>query len=264
MGAFLVVALLLTAVASVSDAADLRYAIGIHDFIVSDANSNTYGLNVSASLDKRTQAGLHLDGSVNVFLDRDEDDLDPDHIPIWWQVHFGSDGDFWRSNAMHVGWTADVNARKNTVSSIERETTALPKLVAGYDAANFESSLRAGAGWYFLEIDDDVPRTRGYQRGDLHNGELGYTLGADATMKLGASWTVSGQAQQWWDRHQWLQTVLTAAARVETVHWRKGSEFVLSADYNHYNLDVYSRPGLQPILPWNDDLLIKLSFSTNW
>ena len=57
------------------------------------------------------------------------------------------------------------------------------------------ASLKAGAGWFFLEIDDDVPKTRGYDR-------------------------------------------------------------------DEYNLDIYQRPD-DPltILPRNDDLLIRLSFS---
>jgi hypothetical protein len=256
--------ILLTALASASEAADWRYAVGIHDFMVADVNSHTYGLDASASIDQRTEAGRHWAGSFDLFLDHDEDDLDPDHIPVWWQIHFGTDGDFWRADAMHVGWTADINTRMNTVSSVERQITALPKLVAGYDGTGFQTSLQAGAGWFFLEIDDDVPKTRGYDRDDFRNNELAYTLAADATVKLGASWVVFGQAQRWWDSHEWLQTVFKVAVRMDADQSRKGSEFVLSADYNQYNLDVYSHPDLLPILPWDDDLMIKLSFSTNW
>ncbi|HEY4370083.1 MAG TPA: hypothetical protein VGN07_22825 [Steroidobacteraceae bacterium] len=256
--------LLLTTVASADEAADRRYSIGIHDFIVADADSHTYGLNVSASIDKRTAAGRHWVGSFDLFLDRDKDDLDPDHIPIWWQVHLGTDGDWWRSDAMHVGWSVDINTRMNTVSSIERQITALPKLVAGYDGTGLRTSLQAGAGWFFLEIDDDVPRTRGYDRDDFRNSELAYTLAADATVRLGTSWSVFGQAQQWWDSHEWLQTVFRAAVQMDAGHSSKGSEFALSADYNKYNLEVYSHPDLLPILPWDDDLMIRLSFSKSW
>jgi hypothetical protein len=35
---------------------------------------------------------------------------------------------------------------------------------------------------------------------------------------------------------------------------------VLSADAYEYNLDVYQRPGEPAILPWDNDLLIRLTF----
>ena len=92
--------LLLTAVAGAGEAADWRYSVGIHDFMVADADSHTYGLDASASIDERTAAGRHWLGSFDLFLDRDKDDLDPDHIPIWWQIHLGTDGDFWRAGAL--------------------------------------------------------------------------------------------------------------------------------------------------------------------
>ncbi len=35
--------------------------------------------------------------------------------------------------------------------------------------------------------------------------------------------------------------------------------------FNEYNLDVYARPDVsQPILPWDDDVMIRLSFDTVW
>ncbi len=256
--------LALIAFAGTGEAADWRYAIGIHDFIVQDVDSHTYGLDISASIDTRTRSDRHWDGSVDLLVDRDKDDLDPDHIPVWWQVHLGTDADFWRAEKMHVGWTADINTRMNTVSSVERQITALPKLIAGFDGTRLRTSLQAGGGWFFLEIDDDVPKTRGYDRDDFRNSEFAWTLIADGSIRLGTSWTLSGQAQQWWDTHQWLQTVFKAALSMDTGDSRPGTRFVLSADYNHYNLDVYARPGLLPILPWDDDLIVRLSCSTRW
>ena len=37
---------------------------------------------------------------------------------------------------------------------------------------------------------------------------------------------------------------------------------VTSADAYEYNLDVYQRPGEPAILPWDNDLLIRLTFKT--
>jgi hypothetical protein len=126
--------------------------------------------------------------------------------------------------------------------------------------------LQTGAGWFFLEIDDDVPKTRGYDRDDFRNSTLGYSAAADMTLKLGASWTAFGHAQEWWDSHEWLQSQLRVALRMAAGHSHShSSEFVLSADFNEYNLDVYARPDVsQPILPWDDDVMIRLSFDTTW
>lgn len=152
----------------------------------------------------------------------------------------------------------------NTVSSVERQIFALPAITARYDGNVFQPSLKTGAGWFFLEIDDDVPKTRGYDRSDFRSSTIAYAAAADVAIKIGASCTVFGQAQGWWDSHDWLQSQYKAALRIDAGHWMKGGELVLSAESNEYNLDVYARPDALPILPWNDDLMIRLSFNTTW
>lgn len=258
----LLAAFALAGTAGAGETADWRYSFGVHDFAVPDVDSHTYGLDAGASVDERTAAGRHLFGSLDLFVDHDKDDLDPDHIPIWWKVHVGSDGDFWKAAAkMHVGWTADINTRMNTVSSVEREITAFPALVAGYDGDVFRASLHAGAGWFFLEIDDDVPKTRGYDRSDFRNSTLAYELAADTALRIGASWAVSAQALEWWDSDEWLQTQYKAGLQVET---GRDTKFELSAEVNEYNLDVHNRAGALPILPWDDDLFIRVSVTKAW
>ena len=81
----------------------------------------------------RRKPGRHFVGSADLFADRDKDDLDPDHIPIRWDVHLGTDGEFWQGDRTHLGWTANFDTRMNTVSSVEREMTALPAIVGRYD-----------------------------------------------------------------------------------------------------------------------------------
>ena len=167
-------ALFVASAANAGAAEDWRYSIGVHDLSVPDVSSNTYGVNGSVSMDMRTDGGQHYFGSLEMFLDHDKDHLDSDHIPLWWQLHLGSDGDFWRAGQMRVGWTANVDTRMNTVSSVERQITALPALVGGYDGQNFQASLEAGAGWFFLEIDDDAPREQGYDRSTLRHSTFAY------------------------------------------------------------------------------------------
>ena len=89
-----------------------------------------------------------------------------------------------------------------------------------------------------------------------------YTVAGDVTIKIGACCKMYGQAQQWWDSDEWLQTQYQAALHIDAGHWKTNSELVLSADAYEYNLDVYQLAGEPPILPWNDDLLVRLSFKT--
>jgi hypothetical protein len=268
-GSRLFAALLLAGAAATGRADDWRYSVGIHDFAVPDVDSDTYGINGGVSVDKHTAAGRHVYGSAVVYVDHDQDDLDPDHIPIWWQLHAGTDGDFRRGDHTRLGWNANVDTRINTVSGVEREILAMPALVAGYDSNMFQASAQAAAGWFFLEIDDDVPKSRGYvreERSDFRNNALGYSLAADMTLKLGASFSAYGKAQEWWDSHDWLETHYQVALRMAAGRsHEQSSEFVLSADFYEYNLDPYFRPNVGvPIMPWDNDVMIRLSFDTAW
>jgi len=267
-------ALLLASAASAGAAAeaeaeaDWRYAIGVHDFAVPDVDSHTYGLNGRVSVDKRTDSGRHFYGSFDLFWDHDKDHLDPDHVPVWWQLHLGAEGDFWRADRIRLGWTANIDTRINTASGIERHITAYPALVGGYDGPTVQASLDAGAGWFFLEIDDDAPRLQGYDRSGLRNSTFAYAATGKLAFKLGEAWTFSGRARGWWDSHGALQRHYQAALRADISNWMGGSSkqpaLVLSADSYKYNLDVYNRLGLPPVLRWNDDLMIRFVFETKW
>lgn len=255
--------------ASASAAADWRYTVGVHDFFVPDVDSHTYGLNGSVSVDSRTTSGRHLFGSVEIFLDRDKDHLDPDHIPVWWQLHLGSDGDFWRGDRGRVGWTANIDTRINTASGIERQITALPALVGGYDGRTFQASLETGVGYFFLEIDDDAPQLQGYDRSGLRNTTFAYAATGRLALKLSESWAVSGMARTWWNNQGTLETQYRAALRMDARNWFSGGSMkqpalILSADYYRYNLDIYNKPNLPPVLRWDDDLMIRLQLEVKW
>jgi hypothetical protein len=255
----------LTLACACANAADWRYSVGIHDFVVNAVDSDTYGFTASASADERTETGRHWFGSVDLSWDHDQDDLDPDHIPIWWQLHFGSDDVLWQlSSGVELGWTADLDTRINTVSSIERQIHVLPALRAAYQGNAVHASAKAGVGYFFLEIDDDAPKERGYVRADLRNTTVAESLATDATIRLGAAWKLAGRVQGWWDGSEWLQVEYAAELHLAADHSADHSEFVLSAEVNEYNLDVYQVAGAPPILPWDEDLLIKLVFITAW
>lgn len=253
-----------TLTAACAQAADWRYSIGIHDFVVDDVDSHTYGVTGGIYGTEVTDSGKHYFGSLQVSWDHDQDHLDSDHIPIWWQLHLGADGAFRQDSKLTLGWTADLNTRINTVSSIEREIQALPALVASYEGDTLQASAKAGAGYFFLEIDDDAPKTRGYGRENLRNTTFAESIAADGAVSLGKIWQLAGRAQGWWDGSEWLQTEYAAELHMAVDNSAKHSEIVLTAEVNEYNLDVYRTDEPLPVLGWDDDLLIKLYFVTAW
>lgn len=85
--------------------------------------------------------------------------------------------------------------------------------------------------------------------------------------RLGAGWRISGAAQEWRDGSEWLETEYDAALHVDASHWFKaeGSELTLSFEIHEYNLDPYPHTDTgEPVLGWNDDRLIRLSYSVPW
>jgi hypothetical protein len=70
-------ALLLTAAAASAAAADWRYSVGIHDFAVPDMNSDTYGSTAASRSTSTPTAVATIYGSAVVYLDHDQDDIDP-------------------------------------------------------------------------------------------------------------------------------------------------------------------------------------------
>lgn len=265
----LLVCLLAAVPALGNAAAEWRYSVGAHDFSVPDVDSHTYGINTSILVDQHSDTGPHLFGSFELLLDHDTDHLDPDHVPLWSQVLATADSDFWREGQLHFGWGAEFRGRVNTVSSVERQFTALPALVAGYDGDRFQASAEAGAGWFMLELDDDAPRQRGYGRTGLRNSTLAYALTGKAGLKLGEFWAASGLARYWQDGDQSLEEQYTLELRGDVGHWidghaGKGTELVISSDFYKYNLDMYNQANALPVLGWNDDVMFKVALESKW
>lgn len=254
--------------ACAADAVDWRYSMGLHDLAVPDVGSDTFGINASASVDMRTAAGRHYFGSADLFVDRDRDHLDPDHIPVWWMLHAGTDGTWLALGGNgHLGWTADADTRMNTTSSIERQIKLLSAVVLGYGGDAVQASLLAGVGWFFQEIDDDAPKERGFTREGLRHTTVAESWGGKVAARLGGGWSLSGSARQWRDGDEWLETEYGAQLHLAADRWFKasGSEFVLSVEVHEYNLDPYPHSAQgSAVLDWNDDLLIRLSCSLPW
>jgi hypothetical protein len=243
------------------EAAEWTYALGVHNMEVRDVSSSTYGIGGHAEVDDITGAGRHRYASFDVYWDHDQDHLDPDHIPVWWETNLGIGDKFWEgSSSLFAGWDVNLDTRMNTVSSIERQVHLLPAVVGGFAGNSVDASLKAGIGYNFLEVDDDAPRLRGYDRTNLRQTTSAGAVAADVAFRIGSSWQVFGHGEEWRESDDWIQTQYFAGFRVATDHWAKGSQVAFSVELNEYNLDRYSTPGLPAPLGWDDDLMYKLDF----
>jgi hypothetical protein len=102
----------------------LKYGFGVQNMTTPDVDSNTFGVNAFAEIKGRLPSGIMLELDATLFLDFDQDHLDPHHTPLWLQAHFGVAKEIWQSKTpevWHISWIGDVDNRANTTSSIERD-----------------------------------------------------------------------------------------------------------------------------------------------
>jgi hypothetical protein len=243
------------------------YTFGLHDFWVPAEQSHTLGVNTTFSVQHRWPSGVGLDFNFDLFLDHDQDKLDPDHIPLW----FISSTTFQReirtfSANSSLSWTMELIGKRNTVSAVEKQFKIFPGLRWRHQQSNWDSGLQAAVGYYHLEIDDDVPVKRGYTRDDVADGAPALTLRAETRRKTGESSALHAALQGWFDDSGWREVQVKA----EWTHQvSRGRLCVISAEYTNYNLDPYQRPpsGNVPaprILPWHEDILLKISLQRAW
>ncbi len=245
-----------------AQAIDWRIGFGGHDIIVEQADSHTLGVNAKFSFVHYTESGILLSGDMNVFIDHDKDKLDPDHIPVWFDTEFLAKGALFKiSDTSHINWEVELDGRRNTVNSVEKQFKLMPALSYEFRTDAFDFGVKAGAGGYFLEIDDDVPKTRGYDRSDYQNKTGAYTLAADTRIGLGSSFDLEGKAQHWNDGSDWLENKYSVNLNYHSDSWIEDSVFVISIEHTEYNLDHYAKvplddPDYLPILPWDNDTLV--------
>lgn len=259
----------LVACASTSPGAQWRYSFGLHDMRVPEVNSDTFGINGTLIVEDTSKSGVHLYGEGSLLVDNDKDDLDPDHIPVWWRTHFLAEGRIWEvSEAFNVGWIAEANTKTNTVSCIEREIRILPGLTANFHAGPFDAWAKIASGMFFLEIDDDVPKERGYARGDFRNATMAVSYAGGASIELGESCKLAGHAQTWRNPEGWLENQYTIDLRYDIGRWMKDSTVVLGFEATEYNIAVYTPAESEstplPILPWDHDEFLTLAIEKLW
>ena len=246
--------------------ADWEHSYGMHDLSVPEMNSDTFGVNITLFNDYTTDGGVDLHTAFDVFLDHDKDHLDPDHIPIWWMGHFEAKKEFYAlTPSLALDWLFDVDTKANTVSSVERQIKAMPGIAAAYTNDSFSASIKGSAGWYFLEIDDDVAKNYGYTRNDYRNSTSAASLAVDVGFSLGNAGRLSAFAGEWADGGTWLEKQYGVTLSFDTPSLRADSKLVFESAYTEFNLVHYvpSEPTespYPPILPWDHDVYYRLSW----
>ena len=253
--------------------AEFALSFGVHDMIVPNAkplsqtiyevdgsgrDSHTLGVNVALHGKSDPDSFVLQEGYFRVLRDYDIDELDSDHIPIWFLGEYEAKIPFYSiQNYGRFLADLDISGKANTVSCVERLTrffTGIKYESPKEKKLYFDASLLFGR--YALEIDDDTPAMRGYTRESLKEinfaGSLKLNVAYDFTKDFSAYTTL----QTWQSSSETLEKYVKVGFNYDTNEFLKGSKLYLEASYDWYNLDAYQRPGLMPILPWHEDMLI--------
>lgn len=255
----------LTLIPTASNAYNLSLTFGGHDYIVQDEHSHTFGANMGIIGDGVSDSGIILNGSFTLFIDHDKNHLDPDHIPIWYKTDAQAIEEIYQlSQNIKLNRIIRFDGECNTVSSVECKAKAFGGFRAEYKTSNLKIGLNGTGGYYYLEIDDDVPEEYGYKRSDIKNEAMAYSVMADGEIKLNQKTKVYGRIQQWKDADQWLENQYEFVLSYNSSQWFKDSTFSIEAEHTQYNLAPYQKVGLPKILPWDDDTLIRIYLTIFW
>lgn len=258
-------------------ATEAGLSFGAHDFIVSNINtpefnngdSHNFGVNFGIFVNHTTPSGIVLKADAEIFFEQNKDNLDPDHAPIWSKINFSGDGPIYNmSDNFSIRWLVDLQNRKNTLSAVELELKQFYGVGIDYNNGLVHLALNGYSGFFYLEIDDDVPVSFGYNTEDLSNGTSAVSLMLDGSIKLTQNFELSGYLQNY-------SNISTGRERLENqfmvkVSYDTGalidlSKVHLKVEHTQYNFDVYFRDDIGvPVLPWDNDTLLQAYVTIPW
>ena len=263
---------------------DIGLSYGFHDMFVSNitpsslhggGTSHTLGVDTSFFVEHRTDSGIIIGGTEEIYFDKDKDHLDPDHIPIWFKFNIYADGPLIRmTDSFNFIWHLNFQNKQNTTSGIEREIKNMYGLGLDFTPDSFHLALNAYAGFFYLEIDDDAPiqysatQTKQYERSDLGLGTSSVSVKLESSWNMTENFTILGHVQNWSSTgvgSGWLENEYVAEINYATDGWIKRSKLHLRATHTQYNIDVFYREDVGvPILPWDNDTLVRAYMSIAW
>ena len=253
---------LLLVVASVflyANPLELKYSYGVHDFVVDD-KFHALGINAGIYMKYTGENGIDQSGYFETLIDYDKEELDPDHIPVWFRSSYTLDKVLLQiDEKFDIKGIFDFDWKMNTVSSIEQYMKAGVGIGFNYQSSSVSFGLKVLGGTYYLELDDDLPKENGYTRDELggeFKGAFSYvaTIGSQFTENIFAQIEYS----EWYDSNEWLEEFLALKIKYDSTLWNQDASIQLSIENTTYNLSSYEKNNV-PILPWNDDMLVKLS-----
>jgi len=227
---------------------------GVSDFYV--YGTNTFGVLAGIKGEYETAGGIRLKLLFTTTIDIDNDHLDSDHIPVWFQGYLKAEKDFFTFGpGFKLLGTGDFEHKMNTVSSIEQSADLMAGLKLQFENHGVELFTKFGAGGYYLEIDDDLPREYSdYRREDLSNSEFAWFQEYKGKLKFAEKFSISARYKNFRSMDN-----LSLETRKEiklTYQFHPTRQFVLKAEKTWYNLDPYVRSagdnGLE-ILPFDED-----------
>lgn len=231
------------------------YSYGVHDFLV-DGDS-VIGINGGIHHHSAISVDTIHNASFYAYVEYDPNEHDPDHIPVWFQGDYHLTHTLFtiaRSFRFNTG--ADILWKMNTESSVEQNLKTSFGIGLQYLSEHIDTSIKVGGGAYYMEFDDDVPEKRGFSRDELSDGlVLSVMHGVDFNyifndqLSCGASYAI------WNEKNTVLEKNLSFHMRYQK---EGGLIILLDIDGTKYNLDKHKK-GNVDILPWNSDIVVKLS-----
>jgi len=227
---------------------------GVSDLHVYD--SDTFGVGIGIKGNYVTAGGVQMELLLTATADFDQDQLDSDHIPVWFKSYFKADKELLaftpRFRLLAAG---DFENKMNTVSSIEQSADLMAGLKLLYASDRSELFAKFGAGGYYLEIDDDLPREYSdYQRSDLSSAELAWFQEYKGRLDFAGKFSASASYKNF---RSFDSISLETRKEMELAyHFRPDKQFVLKAEKTWYNLDQFERSagdnGFE-VLPFDKD-----------
>ncbi len=167
-------------------------------------NSQQYtpGLTARVRLNFRHKDFWHSELKWDATYDHEPEKADPDRLPLWHDVEWKNDLKIVEGANFRVGWNVDTRAIENTASSVEKSlfVGTGPEVTFFLDRSkDFQISMGAGVFTKKEEIDDDVPRARGFGREALQYNGSGPYCSVEFMGKLDSKNQVGVAARLLWD-----------------------------------------------------------------
>ena len=262
----LLLSLLVSGGLSELNALDIKGVVGFHDNYIPGREHHTLAVGIGAYVEHKTESDIMMSGYFDWFLDDDEEEIDDDRYNNWFQSGFNVNGpvtDF--SANTNLLWEVEGDMRYNTVTSIEVYYRGFVGLMPQYHKEDFLVGIGLYGGYYYFELDDDLPARAGFHSDELTYESLAYCVKGKTDIKLSQNFTFKAVAKQWRDDNDWLQNQVLLDLVYNMSHWIDNSEIILNTEYNHYNFsDAESEIGttLDQFRDeeWNTRFFARISF----